>query len=375
MPEPFKNAFNPQMINLMGTHFQRVAPNFDKQHFVEHATSGLEELELKQRASHIRRALEKTLPSDFTKACTVMINALHPASDTDLSGTTMDEDGIRGWAIMPMAEYVSEHGQGDFETSLETLKELTKRFTAEFAIRTFFISNTPHTLAHVQIWARDENHHVRRLASEGSRPRLPWALRLPEFVADPTPIVAILETLKDDPEEYVRRSVANNLNDIAKDHPDLVADIAHRWLKNASPARKKLVKHACRTLIKQGHTKTLEAFGYSEPVLSVGEITLKNASIELGSHLEFEVSITSDASSTQPLVIDYVIHHQKANGTTSPKVFKWKTLDLPTGKSMTLSKKHVFKPITTRVYYAGRHQVEIQINGKIFGRADFNLSL
>ena len=375
MPEPFKNAFNPKMITLMGTHFQRVAPNFDKQQFVERATSGLEELELKQRATHIRHALEGTLPSNFTKACTLMISALHPASDIDLSGTTMDEDGIRGWAIMPMAEYVAEHGLGDFETSLETLKELTTRFSAEFAIRTFFISNTPHTLAHVDRWARDENYHVRRLASEGSRPRLPWALRLPEFVVDPTPVIAILETIKDDPEEYVRRSVANNLNDIAKDHPDLVADIAHRWLEGASPARKKLVKHACRTLIKQGHTKTLEAFGYSEPVLSVGEIILKNATVKLGSHLEFEVSITSDATSTQPLIIDYVIHHQKANGTTSPKVFKWKTLDLPANKSMTLSKKHALKPITTRVYHAGQHQVEIQINGKSFGRADFDLSL
>jgi len=375
MPEPFKNAFNPQMITLMGEHLRKAEPNFNKQHFVDSATTGLDELELKQRATHIRRALEETLPSDFAKACTGMINALHPASDIDLSGTVMDSDGIRGWAIMPMAEYVSEHGSDNFETSLETLKELTKRFTAEFAIRTFFISNTSRTLAHVERWARDENYHVRRLASEGSRPRLPWALRLPEFVVDPTPIIAILEALKDDPEEYVRRSVANNLNDIAKDHPDLVADIARRWLKDASPTRKKLVKHACRTLIKQGHTKTLEAFGYSEPVLSVGEITLKNATVELGSHLEFEVSITSDAHSTQPLIIDYVIHHQKANGTTSPKVFKWKTLDLPAGKSLTVSKKHAVKPITTRVYYAGQHQVEIQINGKSFGKADFNLSL
>ncbi|MBV1933738.1 MAG: DNA alkylation repair protein [Parvibaculaceae bacterium] len=359
----------------MGTHFQRVAPTFDKQRFVDSAITGLDELELKQRATLIRKALEETLPSDFTEACKLMIAAMHPASDIDLSGTVMDADGVRGWAIMSMAEYVSEHGLDDYETSLETLKELTKRFTAELAIRAFFISNTPHTLTHVERWARDENHHVRRLASEGSRPRLPWALRLPEFIADPTPVVALLETLKDDPEEYVRRSVANNLNDIAKDHPDLVADIARRWLKGASPARKKLVKHACRTLIKQGHTKTLEAFGYSEPVLSVGEITLKNATVELGSHLEFEVSITSDSPSTQPLIIDYVIHHQKANGTTSPKVFKWKTLDLPAGKSLTVSKKHAVKPITTRVYYAGLHQVEIQINGKSFGKADFDLTV
>lgn len=375
MPEPFKNAFNPHMITLMGEHLHKAESHFDKQRFVDSATTGLDELELKQRATHIRKALEETLPSDFAKACTLMIAALHPASDIDLSGTTMDGDGIRGWAIMPMAEYVAEHGLDEFEISLETLKELTMRFTAELAIRTFFITNTPHTLRHVQQWAQDENYHVRRLASEGSRPRLPWALRLPAFVSDPTPVVALLETLKDDPKEYVRRSVANNLNDIAKDHPDLVADIARRWLEDASPARKKLVKHACRTLIKQGHTKTLEAFGYSEPVLSVGEITLKNATVELGSPLEFEVSITSDANSTQPLIIDYVIHHQKANGTTSPKVFKWKTLDLPADKSMTFSKKHALKPITTRVYYAGLHQVEIQINGKSFGKADFDLSL
>lgn len=375
MAEPFKNAFNSEMIAQMGTHFQRVEPRFDRSHFIDHATTGLEELELKHRATHIRKALEETLPSNFSRACKVMLAALHPVSDIDLSGTQMDDDGIRGWAIMPMAEYVSEHGLDNFHTSLATLKELTKRFTAEFAIRAFFIADTEQTLNQVCAWAKDENFHVRRLASEGSRPRLPWGLQLPAFVSDPTPVVALLETLKDDPEEYVRRSVANNLNDIAKDHPDLVAEIAHRWLKNASPERKWLVKHACRTLIKQGHTKTLEAFGYAEPSLKVGTINIKNKNILLGSHLEFEVSITSDAPSTQPLIIDYIIHHQRANGTTSPKVFKWKTIDLPAEKSLTFIKKHAVKPITTRVYYGGHHQVEIQINGQSFGRADFELKV
>lgn len=375
MPEPFKNAFNPHMITLMGQHFHRASPSFDAQRFIDNATSGLELLELKQRATHIRKALEDTLPTDFAEACKLLIATLHPASNIDLSGTVMDEDGIRGWAVMPMAEYVAEHGLHDFGTSLNTLKELTTRFTAEFAIRIFFVTDTDQTLRHVQQWAQHDNHHIRRLASEGSRPKLPWGLRLPQFVSDPTPVLAVLECLKDDPEEYVRRSVANNLNDIAKDHPDLVAEIAHRWLKDASPARKRLVKHACRTLIKQGHAKTLEAFGYGIPALKVGSIKIENTTVELGTHVSFEVSIASNAPSTQPLIIDYVIHHQKANGTTSPKVFKWKALDLPAGKSITVSKRHALKPITTRVYYAGLHQLEIQINGKSFGKANFNLSL
>ncbi len=373
MPEPFKNLFNPEMIAQMGGHLARANPEFDAHAFVQLATSGLDALELKERSNLIRDALTKTLPADFAKACETMTRSLHP-TDTQEKGNEMDSKGIAGWAIMPMADYVAEHGLNDLDTSFATLKELTKRLTSEFAIRPFFIHAPDETLKTVQTWANDPNLHVRRLASEGSRPRLPWGLRLHDFVDDPKPILTILETLKDDPEEYVRRSVANNLNDIAKDHPDLVAGIANTWLKGASRDRTRLVKHACRSLIKEGHKGTLEALGYG-PVKIAVNLDLKTKKIQMGASLEFAAQLTSQAETSQPLIIDYVLHHLKANGQTSPKVFKWKIAEIKPGQTLNLSKKHPIKPITTRVYYEGAQGLEIQINGESYGRVEFDLSL
>ena len=375
MPEPFKNFFNPTMIAQMGGHLGRADETFDAKEFVRLATTGLEPLELKQRADHIRQALETCLPPDYRRACDAMLAALHVESDVDLSNTEMDDRGIRGWAIMPMADYVASKGLDDFDFSMDVLRELTKRSTSELAVRAFFLADTERALRHAIAWANDPNFHVRRLASEGSRPRLPWALRLPMFVENPSPVLPILEALRDDPVEYVRRSVANNLNDIAKDHPDLVAGIASRWFSNAGPERRKLVRHACRTLIKQGHPATLEALGYSKPILSVTNLQVATPQVAMGGHLEFAITVKSEGRDTQPLIIDYVIHHRKANGSTSPKIFKWKVMDLPAGKSVDLAKKHSIKPITTRVYYSGIHHVEIQINGERFARADFELSV
>lgn len=376
MPEPLKNLFNPEMIALMGKHLKQAYSDFDQQQFLNIATDGLDALELKQRAAQILQALEATLPSDFRKACTVMLISLDPATNLDTSQvSTMSRSGIRGWAIMPMADYVAAHGLDDFDFSLNVLKEFTKRSSSEFAIRDFFLADAKRTLLYALNWADDADQHVRRLASEGSRPRLPWAKGLPVFVKDPTPLIPLLNKLKDDPEEYVRRSVANNLNDIAKDHADIVATLAGEWLKNAGENRKRLVKHACRTLIKQGHKPTLQAFGYSTPRLEIHSFEIKNPHLELGGYLEFEMSLKSKSDKPQPLIIDFIVHHLKANGKTAPKVFKWKVVDLPPGKIITLVKKHPIKPITTRIYYAGHHRLEIQINGETFGKIGFDLTL
>lgn len=375
MPEPFKNFFNPVMIAQMGGHLSRVDHAFDADAFVRLATTGLEPLELKQRSDHIRGALDACLPQTFRRACETMLAALHVDSDVDLSNTEMDDRGIRGWAILPMTDYVAQNGIDDFDFSMDVLKELTKRSTSELAVRAFFLADTDRALRHARAWAEDPNFHVRRLASEGSRPRLPWALRLPMFVENPSPVLPILEALRDDPTEYVRRSVANNLNDIAKDHSDLVADIASHWLDGASSERRKLVRHACRTLIKQGHPAALQALGYGKPELSVTGLSVTTPHVTLGGHLEFSATVHSKSRKTQPLIIDYAIHHRKANGTTSPKIFKWKVMDLPAGESVRLARRHAIKPITTRVYYPGTHHVDIQINGERFARADFELNV
>ncbi len=376
MPEPFKNFFNPTMIGQMAAHLTDRDPDFDAGRFVSLATDGLEDLELKQRSDHILAALEQTLPSDFTRATQVLLDVLHPEDGVDLSGQSMDERGVRGWAVMPMADYVARHGLHDFDFSMQALREMTKRASSEFAVRPFLAHDSDRALRHVNAWAQDDSYHVRRLASEGTRPRLPWGMRLTAFVKDPSPILPVLETLKDDPEDYVRRSVANNLNDIAKDHPDLVAGIARDWL-TGSPGkqRQRLVRHACRSLVKAGHQPTLSALGYRQPHVTLKRLRFDSRRVEFGQHLVISADLQSDSDDEQELIIDYVVHHRRANGSTSPKVFKWKTVRLPARSTLSLEKRHAFKPITTRTYHAGQHAIEVQVNGDSVGRAEFELVL
>lgn len=363
------------MIAAMGDHLQRANSNFNRDGFIKTASAGIDKLEMKARASQIQKALNPLLPDDFRAACEVMLNSLSPKTDEDWLSEDIHTMGISGWAIMPMAEIVALRGLSDFDYAMDVLAEMTKRFSAEFAVRPFFISNQHRAVEIARAWALSENYHVRRLASEGSRPRLPWGLRLKSFVSDPQPLLPLLDSLKDDPSEYVRRSVANSLNDIAKDHPDIVAQIAGDWLINPSNEREKLLKHACRSLIKSGHKPTLIALGYGVPKLRAEPIALTTSEVIMGESLCFSVSIKSTATTSQPLIIDYVIHHQKANGTTTPKTFKWKTMELAGGATVTLSKSHTFKPITTRAYHAGTHGLELQINGESFGQDTFNLSV
>ncbi len=373
MPEPFKNAFNRQLIFAMAKHFKKQWPEFNSKGFSYSASENLDKLELKERSEQIMNAMAEYLPGDFIKAGNILLASLSPASEGDIFGLTVDDKGIAGWAIMPITHYVGLHGHKHFDLSMTILKECTKRFSSEFGIRFFLLEASEKTLAEMKKWAKDENRHVRRLASEGARPRLPWAMQLPQFINDPAPVIELLEILKNDDDEYVRRSVANNLNDIAKDHPELVAEIAKKWMYGASKARKKLVRHACRTLIKQGNRKVLRLFGYELPEMKQVSFIIQTPEVVFGEVLQFTLSMFSNANRDQPLMIDYIIHHRKANGKTSPKVFKWRTTILATNKSLTFKKEHRIKKISTRVYYQGLHTVEIIVNGVSIGAADFCL--
>lgn len=373
MPEPFKNLFNPTVIAGMGDHFLKAWSDFDRDGFVRAATDNLEALELKARSEQITQAMRDYLPDDYPHAGEVMLASLTPEDGSDLSNVPVNVKGISGWAIMPMAHYVGLWGMAHFELSMTLLKEMTIRSSSEFGIRFFLIEKQEETLAVLMDWTQHKNEHVRRLVSEGARPRLPWAMRLPAFMENPKLILPLLEALKDDPSEYVRRSVANNLNDIAKDHPDRVAEIAKQWLQGASRNRQKLVRHACRSLIKQGHPATLKTLGYGPAAVKLLHLQVKTPTVNFGDALVFEIDLLSEATEDQALVIDYVIHHQKANGRTSPKVFKWKTLTLHAEATHRAKKKHSFKKITTRVYYPGSHRIEIVVNGKTQGGADFEL--
>lgn len=371
--EPFKNVFNPSAIVHLADALAGADSSFDRDGFIAQATGNLDQLELKQRSEQITDALEAGLSSDFGAACAAMVATLRPPSPTESVQNFDASAGVGGWMVMPMANYVSRHGMDDLPTSFATLGELTQRFTAEFAIRRFFDERPDETLAQVHVWAKAESFHLRRLASEGSRPRLPWGLRLNNFVKDPSPLIPLLDKLKDDETEYVRRSVANNLNDIAKDHPDLVARIAGQWLEGASKDRKRLVTHACRSLVKAGHEPTLEALGYGDPQVERGPLTLTTPHIKLGEALEFSVDLHNKTNRAQALIVDFNLHLMKANGTLAPKTFKWKVLELGAGQSITLTKRHAIKPVTTRTYYGGEQALELQINGRKYDRVAFEL--
>lgn len=367
MPENFREHYNAAAIAHLAEHITRVHPRFDTEGFLTQATNQLDDLALKARVRQIADALTAYLPDAYNDAVSILLATLAP------EGSTNPDKGVSGWMTLPLNTFVSDHGLTHFDRSLEALKALTPLFSAEEAIRFFIVHDQDRTLEQLRTWTADSNHHVRRLVSEGTRPRLPWAMHLHAFQEDPTPILPLLNALKDDPSEYVRRSVANNLNDMAKDHPDLVVSIIEDWLVDASPARKKLIRHACRTLIKQGHQGCLHALGYTTTDVTLSDFQIHTPTVIFGNALTFEATLTSMSDQPQNLIVDYIIHHVKANGSTSPKVFKWKTLTLPAQTKHTAQRNHKIRPITTRVYYPGTHRIEVVANGQVLGGADFEL--
>jgi 3-methyladenine DNA glycosylase AlkC len=274
---------------------------------------------------------------------------------------------MASFRYLPHVFYVSKYGLADLDAALRVQYELTQRFTAEFSIRAYLDKHPGETLARLRIWATDQNHHVRRLVSEGTRPRLPWAPRLRAFQKDPAPVLALLELLKDDPELYVRRSVANNLNDIAKDHPAIAIEVCKQWMVNASPDRQWIVRHALRVLVKQGHPGALTLMGIgAKPKVKIDAVTFTPKTARIGGKLAIEFQFTSASSKRQSLQVDFRVHFVKANGKSAPKVFKLKRLDLAPRESVTLSTRVSFAPMTTRKPYPGLHRVEALINGIVF---------
>lgn len=375
MAEAFKNLINATTVADLARHLSRAAPAFDARRFTALA-SGLEALEFKGRAQHLAAALAQTLPADFDAAASAIEAALGPTADDPegrISGTS--DAGLAGWAVWPLAEFVAARGLDEPRRALRALHALTQRFTAEWAIRPFIERHPALVFRTLSRWARDPSVHVRRLVSEGTRPRLPWGMQLKGLIADPSPTLPLLEALQDDPSPYVRRSVANHLNDIAKDHPAIVARWLADHLPGASDERRALLRHASRTLIKRGDAAVLAAWGIGRPLDGTAELELSPKRVRLGESFAMTVTLASTARQAQALVVDYAVHHVKANGATSPKVFKGWNLTLPARGELTLARRHSMRPITTRTYHAGRHEVDLRVNGKIVARAFFELTL
>jgi 3-methyladenine DNA glycosylase AlkC len=346
-----------------------VHPQFPADAFVNQIVPQLDGLEMKQRSIVFVQALRDHLPAGFANAWELLETAL---------GAELSDDGGMfndGWHYWPIAQFIETFGLENFDVGVRAMHEITKRHTAEFAIRPFLIHYQDKMLAILHTWAEDENPHVRRLVSEGTRPRLPWAGRLYEFIEDPSPTLALLEKLKDDPSEYVRRSVSNHLNDIAKDHPQVVIKTCRRWWQNGSPERRWIVQRALRTLVKDGNPDALAVLGYGPPQVTLADFNVAPDPLRLGEKLSLAFTLRSTAATRQNLVIDFVIHFVKANGQTSGKVFKLETAVLAPDQLLTITKNHPIRSITTRTYYPGTHRVDIQVNGKIVGKRHFDLVL
>jgi 3-methyladenine DNA glycosylase AlkC len=365
----FKYYFGTELAQNLAERIQAVAHDFPAQAFVEQVAARVDDLELKGRVALIAAALREHLPADYPAALEILCAILGP----ELPG----EEGMfnHGYHLMPVAQFVESYGLEHFELSMGALYEITRRFSSEFAIRPFLVHEQQRTLAVLQQWVSDENAHVRRLVSEGTRTRLPWAARLTAFVADPSPVLALLEHLKHDPSPYVRKSVANNLNDIGKDHADLVLATLTRWSEDASDETRWIIRHALRNRVKQGDPAALRLLDIGSARVTLHDLRVEPDPVCLGDTLHFAFRLHSEADTPQHLVIDYVLHFVRANGSTGPKVFKLMTRTLEGGASLDVRKKHSFKPITTRRYYAGQHRLEIQVNGQVVGTTTFTLEL
>jgi len=279
------------------------------------------------------------------------------------------------WAAWPMIDFLGEHGLDSFDTSMDGLRRLTPLFSAEFAVRPFIQKDFVKALGTMYTWRNSRSEHVRRLVSEGSRSNLPWGMKVQKLIDEPEPVLKLLECLKDDPSEFVRRSVANNLNDMSKHHPELVLRTCKQWSSGAGEERRKLVRHALRTLIKAGHPAAHKLLG-NDPNVKVNVCKLQSAAkvVQVGDESSFSFDLHSTAQKPQHLTLHYAIHFRKKSGSSSPKVFLLKkALKLGASEVRHISKRIFLRKFRTRQYYPGVHKIEVLVNGNSCGNCSFRL--
>jgi 3-methyladenine DNA glycosylase AlkC len=368
MAEPLKNRYGADVPRAIAAMISAVYPGFKSAMFVREVLAGYDALELMPRGKKIAQALRRHLPEDYESALAILLDSLDQPHGRDTSLT------LGSFLYLPHTMFVAEFGLAHFEASMRAQHALTQRFTAEFSIRPFLEQHPDATLRQLEKWASDPSPHVRRLVSEGTRPRLPWAPRLRQFQADPTPVLALLELLNDDPELYVRRSVANSLNDIGKDHPELLSRVAKAWLKDASAERTWVVRHALRSAIKRGDGGALKVMGFGKTAkVAVGNIQITPGAAVMGAAVTIAFELTNKQARTQNLLVDLAVHFVKANGQARAKVFKLKTLELAPGQTARFAKKLPLAERTTRKHYPGDHNVDVILNGQAQALGAFEL--
>lgn len=351
MAEKLKDILFPlEKVKYFAECLNEVYPSFNVDGFVKMVCDQQwPERELKEKMRHTTICLTQFLPDDFKKSVEILI-AIVPK--------------VKGLEAIVLPDYVEVYGIDSWDISLPALGVLTTCGSSEFGIRPFLNKDLKGAMKYMLKWADDKNFKVRRFASEGCRPRLPWASGVPALKKDPSLILPILEKLKNDPEEFVRKSVANNLNDISKDHPNLVLEICERW-QGKTKNTDWIIKHACRTLLKQGNIRAMLLFGFANPeLMSVDSLQFSNNSPKIGEDISFSFDLKLAIEKKQKIRLEYIVYFVKSTGKTSPKVFQMKEVEMQPGIH-SIVKKHSFKNLSTRKHYNGEHTFDIVVNGKV----------
>lgn len=364
------HLFNQEKVSMIADQIQAVHPPFKKEEFVLDVVTAFPTLELMDRLYHVRDCLRLYLPADYQPAVRVLLRSLPP----ELDPTKTDND-FGEFIYGPYGAFVAEYGctADDVTFSLAALRQITKRFSVEFPIRSFINAFQVETMAFLSDCATDDNYHVRRLASEGTRAKLPWAKKINIDYTDPLPL---LDVLFADNTRYVTRSVANHLNDIAKVDPKLVISTLQRWKKSGQQTTLEMqfiTRHSLRTLEKQGNAQALQLLGYKPAQINVSACHIANPIVVVGGALEFSFTVTATGKQPQALLIDYNLYYKKASGELTPKTFKIAKTTMQPGETVTFSKRQPLRPMTTRVLHAGVHAIELQINGQVYPQQQFDL--
>jgi 3-methyladenine DNA glycosylase AlkC len=367
MSSLLKDIYSPAFYDRLSDILLETVPSFDKKKFTTQIfDKDFEHKELKARMKHTAQILHPFLPEDYGQTVDLLFEII-----TGLRKNKTGEDGL---AFMFLPDYIETYGMNDYENSVRAIEFITQFVSCEFSVRPFILKYGDRMLAQMTAWSLHENHKVRRLSSEGTRPRLPWAMALPELKRNPAPVLPLLENLKNDPSEWVRRSVANHINDIAKDNPDVVIEMAKRW-KGLHKETDAIIKHGCRTLLKQGHPEILKHYGLESKDIQVTEFEISTPVTLIGGDLHFSYYLHNQEQKEQAIRLEYGLYYRRQNGTLSKKVFKISEKVYQAGEKVKVSRKQSFKLITTRKFYPGLQQLSVIVNGEEKEILDFELSL
>ncbi len=371
MAVKLKDYYDGECARLLAVMVQKTFPEFDADDYAQEVNQRVGTLELKDRVLVLAEGLRSRLPADYPTAIQILVASLGPELHEEKGMFTSS------WHLMPVARFVEEYGIDNPEVSLDALEEITKRHTGEWALRPFLYRWHDLTMARVRTWATSDSLHVRRLASEGLRTRLPWAARYTPFIENPHPLIDVIDMLIEDPSPYVRTSVANNLNDISQHDPALALATARRWLKRSSSKETYwIVNKGLRTLVKAGNTEALGLLGAeADPNLIITRVHITPRNVILGDTLLIEADLLNSGDSEREVVVDYDIYFLKKDERARPTTFKLKRVILKPGETVHLEKKHPFRLIRTRTYYPGDHSLVVKANGAPSKPIAFTLSL